>query len=198
MEAGRHREDRRVRRTKKLLTQALTQLMAQKQVKDITVKELTELADINRGTFYLYYRDIYDMVTRIEDDMFTALGSIITDRENEQSQTGIRTILAEIFTFIAENREMCAVLLSANGDMNFLHRLNELIREKCRYLWQDAERRGADFEYRYSFAVFGCAGLIRAYLSLDCPQSAEYMAGLADAMLRGGSVEKMKNLGGQG
>ena len=49
------KEDRRVRRTKKLLIQALTELMQQKPVKEITVKELTDLADMNRGTFYLYY-----------------------------------------------------------------------------------------------------------------------------------------------
>ena len=54
MEAQVKKEDRRVRRTKKLLTQALTELMQQKQVKEITVTELTDLADMNRGTFYLY------------------------------------------------------------------------------------------------------------------------------------------------
>ena len=54
------KEDRRVRRTRKILTQALTELLQQKQVNEITVKELTDLADMNRGTFYLYYKDIFD------------------------------------------------------------------------------------------------------------------------------------------
>ena len=54
------KEDRRVRRTKKLLSQGLIELMQQKQVKDITVRELADLVDVNRGTFYLYYRDIFD------------------------------------------------------------------------------------------------------------------------------------------
>ena len=48
------KEDRRVRRTKKLLSQGLIELMQQKQVKDITVRELADLVDVNRGTFYLY------------------------------------------------------------------------------------------------------------------------------------------------
>ena len=60
------KEDRRVRRTKKMLTQALTQLMQEKQIKEITVKELTDLADMNRGTFYLYYRDVYDMLEKLD------------------------------------------------------------------------------------------------------------------------------------
>ena len=59
------KEDRRVRRTKKLLTQALTQLLQRKQVNEITVRELTDLADMNRGTFYLYYKDISDMLEKI-------------------------------------------------------------------------------------------------------------------------------------
>ena len=66
------KEDRRVRRTKKLLTQALTQLLQEKQINEITVKELTDLADMNRGTFYLYYKDMFDMLEKIEDGMFEA------------------------------------------------------------------------------------------------------------------------------
>ena len=54
--------DSRVRRTKRLLKQGLTELMAQKSIKKITVRELSELVDINRGTFYLHYKDIYDLV----------------------------------------------------------------------------------------------------------------------------------------
>lgn len=46
------KEDRRVRRTKKLLTHGLIQLMKEKQVQDITVRELADLVDVNRGTFY--------------------------------------------------------------------------------------------------------------------------------------------------
>ena len=49
--------DRRVRRTKALLLQGLMQLMETKDVKDISVKELSDQADINRGTFYLHYSD---------------------------------------------------------------------------------------------------------------------------------------------
>ena len=72
MESAIKKEDRRVRRTKKLLTQALTELMQQKQIKDITVTELTEKADMNRGTFYLYYRDVFDMIEKIEAWYFYA------------------------------------------------------------------------------------------------------------------------------
>ena len=43
------KEDRRIRRTKRLLRQALAEIMNEKDFKDITVKEITDRADLNRG-----------------------------------------------------------------------------------------------------------------------------------------------------
>ena len=59
-------EDKRIRRTKKLLRQALTRLMQQKDFQSITVTDVVREADINRGTFYAHYRDVYDLRDKIE------------------------------------------------------------------------------------------------------------------------------------
>ena len=96
----RKKEDRRVRRTKKMLTQALTRLMQEKQIKEITVRELTDLADMNRGTFYLYYRDVYDMLEKLEDSMFEALDSIAALHENDAARQETKPILLDVFRFI--------------------------------------------------------------------------------------------------
>ncbi|MBQ9301312.1 MAG: TetR family transcriptional regulator C-terminal domain-containing protein [Clostridia bacterium] len=184
------KEDRRVRRTKKLLTQALTQLLQEKQINEITVKELTDLADMNRGTFYLYYRDMFDMLEKIEDGMFEALDAIVSLHEHEDVSQQTKPILLDLFRFIQDNQEMCRVLLSPHGDMNFLHRLNEVVREKCLRMWPLLQKAGDDtgFEYHYSFVVFGCAGVIRAWVNRSCREPAEQMAELADAMIRRGGL----------
>lgn len=62
--------DRRVRKTKALLLKGLMQLMETKDIRDISVKELSDLVDINRSTFYLHYSDIYDMLAQIENELF--------------------------------------------------------------------------------------------------------------------------------
>ena len=164
------KEDRRVRRTKKMLTQALTQLMQEKQIKEITVKELTDLADMNRGTFYLYYRDVYDMLEKLEET---------------------KPILLDVFRFIEENQEIVRVLLSPYGDMKFLHRLYDVIREKCLtgfpYAAAVDKKNEADFDYRFSFVIYGAAGLIRAWVNRNCAEPAVQMAELADALIRRGS-----------
>ena len=184
------KEDRRVRRTRKILTQALTELLQQKQVNEITVKELTDLADMNRGTFYLYYKDIYDMLEKIQDEMFTKLNAIFALRENEQVTEQTKPILLDLFRFIEENQEMCRVLLSPNGDMSFLHRLNEVLREKCLHLYLGSEpvANEKDFDYRYSFMVYGCAGIIRAWVGRSCPEKPEQMAELANHLIVSGGI----------
>ena len=168
------KEDRRVRRTKKMLTQALTQLMQEKQIKEITVKELTDLADMNRGTFYLYYRDVYDMLEKLEDSMFEALDSIAALHETDAARQETKPILLDVFRF------------------KFLHRLYDVIREKCLtgfpYAAAVDKKNEADFDYRFSFVIYGAAGLIRAWVNRNCAEPAVQMAELADALIRRGSL----------
>jgi AcrR family transcriptional regulator len=184
------KEDRRVRRTKKLLTHALTKLLEKKQVNEITVKELTDLADMNRGTFYLYYKDIYDMLEKIEDEMFQKLDVIAQTHEHGDITQEVKPILLDLFRFIGENQEMCRILLSPNGDINFLHRLYEAIRERIREIWADQVEAVSEkeFDYRYSFVVLGCAGMIRAWVNRNCQETDLQMAELADAMIRRGTM----------
>ena len=182
------KEDRRVRRTKKLLTQALTALLQKKQVNEITVKELTDLADMNRGTFYMYYKDIFDMLEKIEDELFQKLDVIAQSHEHGDPTQQVKPILLDLFRFIEENQEMCRVLLSPNGDMNFLHRLYEAIRERSLEIWKDqmGSLGEKEFDYRYSFVIFGCAGMIRAWVNRSCQETDMQMAELADRMIRRG------------
>ena len=94
------KEDRRVRRTKKLLSQGLIELMQQKQVKDITVRELADLVDVNRGTFYLYYRDIFDMLERLEEELFEQLEEVTGKMEEKD------TSLEESFALYQKGMEL--------------------------------------------------------------------------------------------
>ncbi len=63
-------EDRRVKRTKKALREAFLKLLETKTVDQITVTELTSLADVNRATFYFYYTDILDMLQQIQNEVY--------------------------------------------------------------------------------------------------------------------------------
>ena len=184
------KEDRRVRRTKKLLMQSLMQLMQTKQIKDITVRELADTADVNRGTFYLYYRDVFDMLEKIENEMFEKFDQLLLSHPGETVIHQTLPFLKDLFTFAKENQEMCRVLLNRNGDMAFLERLNSVVFEKCREefhtLFQDANED--EFETRYNFAVFGCIGMIRSWVNNGCKQGAMQMAEIANQLISRGAI----------
>ena len=187
------KEDRRSRRTKKLLVQALTELMGKKSINEITVKELTNLADVNRGTFYIYYRDIYDMLEQIENSILEMIREMVAEGEEGEIVQETKAYLLKLFSYIEENQGIVRILLSENGDMNFLHRMNEVVRERSRKLWPVLRKPGesdADFEYHYSFISFGLAGLIRTWVHGGCKESREYMAELTDRMARNGLWQK--------
>ena len=65
--------DRRVLRTKKNIRQAFLHLLSEKSLSQITVKELSDLADINRKTFYMYYSNIEDILAELEDELVQKL-----------------------------------------------------------------------------------------------------------------------------
>lgn len=181
------KEDRRVRRTKKLLSQGLIELMQQKQVKDITVRELADLVDVNRGTFYLYYRDIFDMLERLEEELFEQLNAVILAHKGEPILTHARPMLKDLFRIVAENKEICFVLLSDNGDIKFLQKLSDVIQEKLRMDWLNGYvENETEFEYRYAFGALGFIGLLRTWLHRDCAESADDMAAFADSLIRQG------------
>lgn len=57
-------KDYRTRVTKMLIRKAFTDMLKEKPIQSITIKELCETAGINRGTFYSHYSDIYDLLEK--------------------------------------------------------------------------------------------------------------------------------------
>ena len=125
---NREKLDRRVRTTRKLLRQGLFQLLSEKRLRDITVKELCERVDVNRGTFYLHYHDVYDLFSQIEEEIYHEIKSSL--QRHEPGDFGDRKkvfpIFAEIFDYLVENYQICAVLLGENRDQAFFDRLTNI------------------------------------------------------------------------
>lgn len=65
-------EDRRIRKSKKALQEALIRLLSKKSIGEITIKELTDEADVHRGTFYHHYADAMDLKVQTEREMLVS------------------------------------------------------------------------------------------------------------------------------
>ena len=62
----------------------------EKSIRDITVKELTQRADVNRGTFYSHYQDIYDMVRQLENELFEEFDGVLDAYPAPVSRDSVR------------------------------------------------------------------------------------------------------------
>lgn len=74
------KESRKTRYTRKVIKDALNELLQNKSLGDITVKELTETADINRSTFYAHYETIDQLVMSIETENAEKILSSVNEK----------------------------------------------------------------------------------------------------------------------
>ncbi len=126
------KEDQRAKLTRLLLQNALLELLQQKPIQALTVKELCEKAGVNRGTFYLHYLDIYDLLEKMEDELLAELQAILAGASVLGGAPGHSSsgFIPVLFRFFEKNREMCAILLGEHGDKKFVQRIIGMGREK--------------------------------------------------------------------
>src|SRR2546430_13862143 len=80
--------DRRIRRTRDRLGDALLELVKEKGFDAVTVQEVLDRAQVGRSTFYAHYRDKDDLFFSDLEEFLEAMGSLI-DRSGEQSRRGV-------------------------------------------------------------------------------------------------------------
>lgn len=174
--------DRRIRRTKRLLLEGLTTLMEEKDISQISVKELADYADINRGTFYLHYKDVYDMLKKIEDDLFSQFQEIFKNNTLDAKNPNPHDTLHQVFRFLKENKDIAKVLIGKHGDLAFINKLKQLVENRIHFIWTKEQIRQDNFEYYCSFVIYGYIGLIENWLKHNCEKSIEEMTEMASNM----------------
>ena len=179
--------DRRIRKTKALLRQTLTYLMKQKDLKDISISELTEAADINRGTFYFHYKDIYDLFEQIEKEIIEEFISIIgkhNSNHNRAEQVVLLPILLELFHYIADHADSFIAILKTK-ETTFLTRIIAMCRPQSKEEWNRLFSSGKEefYEYYFDFMTAGCIALLQRWFEEGMPQPPECMASLAEKMM---------------
>lgn len=112
--------------TKDKLRAAFWTLYTSKPIDKITIKEITDLAGYNRGTFYLYYKDVYDIFASIEMELLQASEQILeTARESELS--GLKNHMSMIMALARKYSAYVSVLLRDPSSNQFSRKLREMI-----------------------------------------------------------------------
>lgn len=180
--------DRRVRKTKRQLRLALMQLMSEKNVKDISVRELAAIADINRGTFYIHYKDVYDLLSQLEEEMAQGLIKVCQAHNAEEYNGSTFPYLSDLYQFIAENADMCRVLLGANGDKAYTDRICQILRDEHLYDFVCYFYPGEEdlMNYFCSFIIAGNLSLALRWINTGMRETPEEMAVLAGEIIMHG------------
>lgn len=123
--------------TKANLRQAFWQLYEQKPIQKITVKQITDLAGYNRGTFYLYFKDVYDLLDDIESKVLEVIGGMmkdllvpdgcLTSAGQLHGTPGFEAAMMPLAQTVRMYGSYARVLLSDRGDPKFKARFKEIV-----------------------------------------------------------------------
>lgn len=178
-------KDRRIRKTRAALKKSLTTLLQHKNVKDISVKELTDLADVNRGTFYLHYKDVFDLLEQSEQDLLDEFSEVIKGIPADTIKNNRAEIFVKVYTLCKENADLVRILLGENGDIKFLNGINTFLKEACLKDWSPYLKQVEinQFDAFFSFLVGGCCSLLQYWFSTGMRQSPKELADITVTFL---------------
>lgn len=118
--------DRRVKKSRQALFLALTKLMTEYPIQKISVAMVTKEADVNRGTFYLHFKDKYDLKNQCIDMHLTKLmtSCVGDDKKLFTSKKAMQTT----FEYLNENSAFYKVMLTGENNTFFRKRMEEILK----------------------------------------------------------------------
>jgi AcrR family transcriptional regulator len=173
--------DRRYRYTKDILRKSLLELMKKKPIEEVTITDICKMADINRGTFYNHYATPYDLLLEMQNELYEKIASSI--ERTPVSEGGI--IFEEILTLIAKDSDLFQVLLSNNGDKDFIKKLIAIGQNKINIEWK-SEHNISDTEkigLAYTFIAGGCARVTEDWISGEIKKTPRQIAELVNQII---------------
>ena len=93
------------------------------------------MADINRGTFYLHYKDVFDLLEQIEQELTEKLEDILDHHSVEELLSRPSLLFSDLYPTVQENADIITILIGENGDLNFVNRIKAILRDRCLQKW---------------------------------------------------------------
>ncbi|UWD48862.1 TetR/AcrR family transcriptional regulator [Clostridioides difficile] len=177
--------DRRTIRTKKMIRSALAELIDEKGFNNISVTDLTQRADINRGTFYLHYVDKYDLLEKIENEIIQeieeetkhldSVNMMNIDASNEPLP-----FMVKLFEYFRKNSVIIKSILGPKGDPTFERKIKRFIEinlfEKQKSRNFNIDEGVISEEYFIQYILSADLGVIQYWLEKNMKESPDEMA----------------------
>lgn len=174
-------DDLRVRRTRKLLQEAMIQLTVEKGFNAVTVRDITERAMVNRSTFYRHYLDKYDLI----DQYMEEIGNLTSEEDftaekQAQLKEGVSLGLMRLLEHVQRFADFYKVMLGQNGDARFTDRFRKNTEKRFRANLENsplaADPNAPPVDLKLKYISSAGVGAILWWLENDQPCSAEQLA----------------------
>lgn len=178
-------EDLRVRRTRKLLQQALIEGTMEKGFAALTVRDITRRAMVNPSTFYRHYFDKYDLLEQHINEIYEGL-----EEEGKTVGEGRHEGLIEIFKQLQRFSNFYRVMLSTQADTFLSPHFRQQTQKRCRAHFQQMfpeTATGPDtlpLELKFTTAASAGSGALVWWLEQERPSTPEQFAHWMQQLIR--------------
>ena len=171
--------DRRVRYSLMVIKQSFITLLKKKPISKITIKEICDVADVNRATFYAHYMDQYDLLHQIEQDLIDEINRFLCGYDLNANMSVLSEepieLLDKILEYVKENAELFDLFLNLEEDIHFQQEVIHIIGNQ-HFASMTADRENS--EYMFLFYASGSIGVIQKWLRDGMKKSTREMAEL--------------------
>lgn len=110
-------------RSKRMIREAFFELIQKKDISQIKIKEIIELADISKGTFYAHYQDIYAVYEDIENENINNIVEYLNELSSNLVETDFSPFIDKIFDYVEQNKTSYIKLFSSSITFQFMDKL---------------------------------------------------------------------------
>lgn len=171
------KKDRRIGKTLKSIRDALMNLLEEKDVSQITIKELAECANINRKTFYMHYSSIDDILDKIENETIEKFLLILDKCDFFHDQFNEYAFFTSLNDVINEDFDFYKKLIHANSYNFLLIKVKKILKDTL--IERFYKKLNNDKEVLNLYAEFTASGIMSMYIewfNIDSKLSLEDLA----------------------
>lgn len=154
------RPDRRVIKTKRAIRNAFVELLAEKELNDITIKDISDVADINRKTVYNYYGGIHEILDEIENGLVKSFEEVIKTLDIHHSLGEPYKIFETLTELINQNIDFFSRLMKIDANSHLVRKIVSILKIR---VYQSLSERIGDGEKAELISDFITSGMLSAY-----------------------------------
>ena len=171
------RVDLRVKKTKRLIRNAVAALLKEKDADEISVKEVADLADINRKTFYNYYSNVGQVVSEIENEVVDTLDGAMKDSDLQTVLENPSGVFMNLLDVLGQDPELYNSFLHMDVNSSLMSKVAEDTMERARENYaSQTHMKGERLDILLEYLFSGMFSAFRKWFNSDKQVSLEQVS----------------------